>query len=471
MKKITLLLMTALMSTGVMASPSLVKKLSKSRLAKELKATPGAFNSIQTQRQAYKAFYAGMPEKTATKLKAVSRAPEDNPLADLEPYISPYTYMYDEICEGYLLYNMFPAYVKIADGKAQFSLFELDPVEGVVETGDNWLSSKYGEQVDSITFNTDMVVATGETSGKEYVMGFSTYDYDEDGRLFTTRSESKTLGAYYFAEDGLLYIPSDIIVGIYDKDPAENEPVMAVNSLQLMPYSDIYKQILKGSYTAKDYYKEPLSGDILAWIDPWTNDNGETVYDFYVRGFDPIFDEAWLRMSQSEDLFTATMLPEQIVYSGGFYTDASRTESFDATILNIGLAETAGSLNYSYAGTENEGEMDFFVTVDEAENTFLLESDGESLYADYGIAEPDYYEAQTGLYDLLYDLNITITTEHAFDGEEDAGVQGVSGSNRVQSTEYFDLQGRRVSATHKGMTVRKTRLADGTIKSSKYIRK
>ena len=88
--------------------------------------------------------------------------------------------------------------------------------------------------------------------------------------------------------------------------------------------------------------------------------------------------------------------------------------------------------------------------------------------ADYGIADPDHRN-QTGTYWLLYDLNLTITNERAISDEELA-VKSV-GSDKVASAEYFDMQGRRVSANHKGVTLMKTRMADGSVSSRKLVRK
>ena len=468
MKKFTLLLMAALMTTGAMASSSLLKKVrGKSPIAKELKnATPGAFRSLNAKMQAGKTFYAGMPQNAAAELKAIARAPEEeDPTMGLDPYISTYTYMYDEYYGGFLMCNMFSAFAKISDGKVLFSLFGLEPVEGVIESGDNWMSTQIEERIDSITFNTDKIIAHGEESGKDFVMGFSDFSFDEEDNLVMTRSTSKTLGAYYSAEDNVLIFNGDIVVGIYELDPTVNDPVLAVSYLELIPYSTIAPQLLKGTYTAKDHQFKTETGETTAYIEPWANEAGELRYDFYISGFayDP---SAWLCLSQSNDGLTAGLDPFQYIVTSGFWIDETKTDSFEATIINLGLTETDDGLDYSYADTDNMGMMFFFVTEDE--NSITLESDGDSFYADYGIADPDHRN-QTGTYWLLYDLNLTITNERAISDEELA-VKSV-GSDKVASAEYFDMQGRRVSANHKGVTLMKTRMADGSVISRKLVRK
>lgn len=456
MNKITLLLVAALMTMGAMARPTLVKKPGAMSFAKEMKATPGAFRSVQAKMQANNTFYAGMPLSAAAKLKTIARAPEeDSPTAGLNNYVSTYVYEYDEILDDFLFSSMYGAFAKVADGKAQLSLFsDFVPVEGVVESGTNWYSEYAGERIDSITFDLSTVIAINGETGKNFVYGLIDVEYDEESRSYLfTHLPNKKLGAYYWADEDFLYIPD--ILGIYAEDATEDVPDYAVADLKLTPSEEIENSILLGEYNATNYSGESLSGEIDVLPSPWANEAGELRYDFYVAGFDPIYPYAWLCIEQSEDGLTASMPSFQYVYNGEL--NLAEDHTTNAAIINYGFSLAAdGRL-------KAVGDLSYFV--EEEGDNLVLESDGEGSYCDYIFAEAQYDEEETGVYTILNDLKFTITPVLA-------DVKGVNnGTSKAVATEYFDMQGRRVAHNQKGLVLAKTRMADGTVISKKVVRK
>jgi len=98
----------------------------------------------------------------------------------------------------------------------------------------------------------------------------------------------------------------------------------------------------------------------------------------------------------------------------------------------------------------------FFVN-ENADNTISLEGDGMSLLLGYG-------PALKGSVEALKDMTIIVSTEK-YSADIKAPIV------KATAIEYFDLQGRKVNADRKGMLIKKSTMADGSVKSVKVLNK
>jgi hypothetical protein len=51
-----------------------------------------------------------------------------------------------------------------------------------------------------------------------------------------------------------------------------------------------------------------------------------------------------------------------------------------------------------------------------------------------------------------------------------SGVENVNADKNVKSSEYFDIAGRRVDASAKGLVIKRSTMEDGSVVTSKVIR-
>lgn len=481
MKKITLSLMAALVTVGATAGG--LKTMPRHTLPKALHSAAEArqplLSPVTTMQAKHPSAVSNMPFKPAQRLNAMAKAEEDATQEDALPYmVTTYTYQYDENVDAFLIRNMYVVQAQVDNGKAQLALFGLNPIEGVVEKGSNSMMqyAEEGERVDSITFSVGTVVYT-EEDGTNYVIGLADINYNKLTRKYDfTRFADKTFGAYYYPDNGQIYVPGNYILALFPEDTSVSSPAygLALCMLQLYPLDDIRAVMLKGTYSGQSYGGNPLTGDIRVVPVTSSDASGTAINSYYIAGFDPISDNAWLCFEQSADGFTATLDPDQFVDNAYYYTDETETDYFNITFTNFGYSGPDKDGYFTPTNYEQEeqvmGQLTYLVTVDNDEN-ITLESDGSGNYFDYGFAEPDYDEDNSGLWAMVKNLKLNITSEllhpELTEGIKDASTNAL----RVLATECFDLQGRHVTSKHQGMTICKTRLADGSTRSSKVIRK
>ncbi len=381
--------------------------------------------------------------------KAMKQARAEVKYTDLIPAISEEIYDYVDSLGFYKLNMYTGASFLVSGSKAYFAPFpELNYIEGVVESGDCWrkqLYQSYGinVEIDSITFTVNTVIAA-DKEGNEYVAAEGRYD---ETTYTAERTNATTIGAYYFPEYNELRIND--IIGLYDKEGKVSTPVTGycVGDLDLVPLEDVKDYFYNATFSVKDDFDKGedagkvYEGDALAYM----------AYDgIYVKGFDLYtgLDGNFVKFSFPEvdteegyDRTMATIKDFQI-----FCTVQSKTGDV-YTIFTRGVANTWDA--YTTPG--------FFVNTNE-DGTISVESDGMAYLL--GLSP-----ALGGSIEALKDLNITISTEKTF--------AGISTANTAKSTttEYFDLQGRKVNGSQKGLLIKKSILSDGTVKSVKMLNK
>ncbi len=453
-----------MMTTGVMADTSLARKMLKAKTNNSLverTAVPGAFNSMKDKLDASFSFYstANVDNKRMSLLKA-ARAEEANPFEGMIPVVSPICYLYDDIYQGFLQYNMFVAYFGVNGTAAKLSLFQTDAIDGVVESGPNMLTpyAEDGEVIDSITFDLQKPVYVDEETGTKYIL-----DLIDPNSENLTRLNATTMGGYYFPADSTLAFTSDVIVGLFPEDKTVNEPVggLLVTYMQYYPLDTVFSQLLKGTYTGTTYDGEPLSGDVQVFADTDYDydDEGNSIpyYCFYINNFDLYEPTAWMRVDQSTDGLTASLARFQYILTANF-EDENVEDGMPYTLCTYSFQKMTEQGAYPSAN----GACNFFTSVDENEN-IIMENDGEGQYTEIGWPLEGDFE----LFGFIYDLTFTLTAEKV-----DAAVKGISNTTaKPVGVEYYDLQGRRVNRHQKGALVMKTRLSDGTVTSYKFVRK
>lgn len=409
----------------------------------------GVFNSVSAKMQAGHLFDANVKAKKV--MKAVKAAKAEDIYSELKPaYSTEIEYYLDSL--GFVTENLYDgASFLVKDSKAYFAPFAYcDYVEGVVESGECWYQKLlkaygYNYKVDSITFTANVVIAQDQT-GNEYVAAVGEFD----GTTYTAeRSTAATFGAYYFADFDELQVND--IIGLYDKAGLKSTPVLGYcyASFDLQPQELLNPYFYKGTFTVQDAFDEGedagkvYTGDATIYMD----------YDgLCIKGFDLYTgpNGNYVRFSYPEDKTSQT----------GYDNSSATVEDFQhfSTVTSQTGAwydiVTRG-VNASFTAWATPG---FFIDVNEDE-TVSVESDGMAMLLGFSFDLGGSIEA-------LQDLAITITPEQVY-----AGVKGITTAGKATSTEYFDLQGRKVNGNQKGLLIKKSTLSDGTVKSVKMLNK
>ncbi len=448
MKKFLLVATAMLISMSGMAKRSDATPMSKSlgmKLPKMVNAS--VFKSVAEKYAAQTMFYSGMEQNKRPVLKAAKKA-EDVSFDELMPTYAVANYVYSDLLGAVYKPLYDGASFLVKDGKAYMSFFtDIDYVEGVIEKGDNAFKAQYG--ADSITFTvvTENSVA-GDKAGNKYYMGLATYD-GTTGSL--VRNSKKTIGAYYFAEAQEIYVPLyslDDFVCLFAENATEPELGYIVANIDVIPQSILNARISKGSYKATNTSGKTLSGDVEIML----------YGSYYVRGFNPVpsIKDEWVEFSISKDDENMAIVDEdQLMGQFEYYLDETYTETAPVAFTPVGA--------YSdFSNFTEDGSSSYFVTDDEITETTTIESTGMDMYGIYGYS---MNSDLAGPWAWISDLSINITYEPAYAGISNATL------TKATSTEYFDLQGRKVNGKQKGLLIKKSTLSDGTVKSVKMLNK
>ena len=287
-----------------------------------------------------------------------------------------------------------------------------------------------------------------DKAGNKYYMGLATYD-GTTGSL--VRNSKKTIGAYYFAEAQEIYVPLyslDDFVCLFAENATEPELGYIVANIDVIPQSILNARISKGSYKATNTSGKTLSGDVEIML----------YGSYYVRGFNPVpsIKDEWVEFSISEDDENMAIVDEdQLMGQFEYYLDETYTETAPVAFTPVGA--------YSdFSNFTEDGSSSYFVTDDEITETTTIESTGMDMYGIYGYS---MNSDLAGPWAWISDLSINITYEPAYAGISNATL------TKATSTEYFDLQGRKVNGKQKGLLIKKSTLSDGTVKSVKMLNK
>ncbi len=454
MKKFLLVASAIIVSMSGMAKKSDVTPMSKVLDVKiPTMKNDGVFRSLNEKSAAQSSFYAGVKQNTRPVMKAAKRAKAIS-YSDLIPtYAAGTTYVYT-LLTGLVTQPLYDgASFFVEDGKVYLSAFtNIDYIEGVIESGNNALKAEYG--ADSITFNvvTNEPVAS-DNSGKQYYMGLATFNSNTHELV---RNAKTTIGAYYFADSKEIYIPlynvTDFIC-LFAEGATTPEDGYIVANLDIVPQDIMNQRVSKATFKGTI----PAQGQYPA--EEWTGDAEAMLYgSIYVRGFNPInsIKNSWVEFSQSEqDENMLTVDDTQLLGIFNYYTDETRTETATVAFEPVGALSDFSDFTTDYTSS-------YFVIDNEADETTTIESTGMDMYGIYGVSDNS---SMAGPWGWLQNLSITITYEPVYAGISNTKV------SKASTTEYFDLQGRKVNGSQKGLLIKKSILSDGTVKSVKMLNK
>ena len=442
MKKFLLFIAAALLTMSASAD-NRAKKLPA--LKKQMpKVSLGAFNSLQSKVQAGHLFDANVNTKMVLKAPAKAEAA----MSELLPSYSTEIYYYLDSL-GFIQENLYDgASFLVKDNKAYFAPFAYcDYVEGTVESGECWLqkyykSFGYDYKIDSITFTANVVIAK-DAAGNKYKACVGNFNRNDHT---VSRTETATFGGYYFPEYSELMV--DDIIGLFDEAGQSSAPMAGYcyANFDLQPQTELDNYMYKGTFTTKDYYDKGEDADKVYTRNVIVYPS----YDgMYVRGLDLFRGGYFIKFAYPEDEksksgydnTSATVDDNQ-----HFTTLQKQADNSYVEFVTLGVNPTF--TDYATVG--------FFVN-ENADNTISLEGDGMSLLLAYGPAIQQPAEA-------LKDMTIIVSTEK-YSADIKAPIV------KATAIEYFDLQGRKVNADRKGMLIKKSTMADGSVKSVKVLNK
>ena len=379
--------------------------------------------------------------KEAYQQSKVSKAPSDENW-DLALHSG---VIFGEIAEGFSPYT-FNQGIYQKDGNDLYVdfYFGLQPVKGTISKVDNMLSS-YG--ADSITFVNGQIVGA-KKSGVQYGLYLADISKkaDQTGLVVSKNTTDATFGGYYFPENGELFLPG-IAVGVYPVQGTELLTTSCYGDIDLMPA----QPILENMYLAQ-IEKVDDEGQVE------TEDSALVAIDdeyMYITDLSWFGGSKFLMLSYDVETMSAALENYQ-------YLDTR-------SILE---AKGGGSIefyNCAYTPVDEkhfspyQSGYGFFIENDPATDNLILTGDGLSYACEVGFSDNKDYN---GIFNLYTEINVTVTSERIF-----SGIDGVKdNASKVVATEYFDAMGRKTTANAKGLVVKKERMANGLVKSTKFLK-
>lgn len=440
------LLVTAIALSTLSASA--VNRGNRAPLPREQKSVllpQSAFKSVVAKDYAAVAVQTAAPKHSMQAFKAPKKAEGD---LELIPAYSQWTYHYSSIMGGFIPQIMYDeASFLVADGKAYLQPFaNLGVVEGVVEEVPGTLTLSDGSVIhpDSITFSVAQIATyADETDTIDlylepcYIENYTPYRLGE-----------KTFGAYYFAEENELYIPSSVTLALFEADETKTdifEEAFVARSLDLQPQLELKQYISQGTVTGTSYYGESNSyeGDAEIFL-------GDGF--FCVKGCDGANEDAWVEFDiTKDDENVAEVFEYQYMGTFGFYNDESRTDTHPGVVTTTGLIQSDGSLT-SFAADYDYSS--FYSVTDNSDGTTTLANTLNTVYGDYVFEDEEY--GTGGMYNAV-DLTINITYEPAYD--EDGNPVGITSTKMTTKANNatYNMAGQRVDKNFKGLVVKNGR--------------
>ena len=230
----------------------------------------GAVKSVAERNAALNAFYSAKQQRAQNAIKASKRAEEVSE-EDLIPTYSMDNYIYTNVTGAMFMPMYEGASYAIKDSKVYFTPFEgLDCIEGELIEGCDMF-----ENADSITFTLSTQKEVGQDkAGTKYYIGLATFDMDSKE---LKRNDKMTFGAYYFPENGEIYVPLfslDDFVCLFAENATDPEFGYSIANLDIMPQDYLNEYMFYGRYTASDALSEDVVperyfGKVKAFINAW----------------------------------------------------------------------------------------------------------------------------------------------------------------------------------------------------------
>ena len=433
MKKLLLFVLVAIATT---LSVSAANRMKKADFPRDQKQTLTAWNPLLgvVAKGAVNQMFQAKPAKV---MKSVKRADEFEELPELIPAYSEWTYHYSAAVGGFIPQIMYEG----ASFLVQKDIALLKPfgnlpgvVYGQVESEVENRYSRNG--ADSITFHCEFPFVgftDGEGSEKELYLEPCVIE-----NYTPYRAGQKSFGAYYFAESQELYIPASVTLALFEEDETITDIYdgsFVVRYLDLQPQTVFDEFMSKATVEGKSYY-----GDAYGY----SHDKAMVFLAdeyIYVKGADCADEEAWVEFAMDDsDETLFTVFENQYIATYFFYTDATRTDTFEGVIVTVGLLQENGKLTAFNSAADYSSSYKWTDNIDETST--LRNTDG-TVYGDYIFAEDNN---NAGMYNAV-DLSINILYE-----TPDA-ITNIK-TQQKQNDAIYSISGQRVGKDYKGIVVK-----------------
>ena len=375
----------------------------------------GVLQSAAERNAALSAFYSAK-QQHASNVSKVSRRADELGEEDIIPTYAMDNYIFSEVA-GVLTMPMYEgASYAVKDDKIYLSPFD----------GLNFIEGEFAKEkgsliaTDSVTFTISTEKEAGEDrSGKKYYYGLGTLVAQERKMV---RNNKMTIGAYYFPENGELYIPAisvDDFICLFAEDSTEPEFSYNIANLDIIPQADFTDYIHPGKYKAFDAFEpsEKYSGKIKAFI------NGTSIFIKGLNSEIPATEDTWTEFKTDDEYTSALVSDEQLLGFGEYYTDETRKNTAQVVFTPVGalsdLSNVTSDLTSSY-----------FIEINE--DRLIISSTGMDIYGLYALSTNKDFS--TGVV-WMTDLQISIRLAP---GEDPEDIE-VTTSSKGYAT-FFDSQ-------------------------------
>ena len=443
MKKYLLIAVAMLISISSMAVNQKKVVSSKMPMKKEFAAKMN-LNSAQSVKGETKFFYSSQNGNLSQEFtKNVNRAESK---INFEPAYSLFTYRWSYTAKTTLVLPMYSeAYYAVDGDNAYVTLFgtESTIVKGTKNTE---IDNPYAE-IGGVPYVFDLSTVSIKFESDETSYILRSASEDQEGNII--RTDASSVVGYYFQENDELYIPD--FIGVWNSDPTVEEPEDGFAGIDLQQQKALNEKFFKATYHTTNYGGKESEGDAtIIFADDY----------FFVKGIVPYLPDAWVMfVFNSEDGSSAMIPAYQYLSEGMYYDDNTKTSTHPELWTTIGVSvDSQGAISFPY---ENRIST-YFVDQDETNGVLTIASDGIAYMAILCVGDP-----QSSYYVDLILTDITIST--AFEHISNS-ITNVS-SYKTTATAYYDMQGRKVNADHKGLIIKKSVMSDGSVKSEKIIKK
>ncbi|MDE6353749.1 MAG: hypothetical protein K2L56_01605 [Prevotella sp.] len=331
-----------------------------------------------------------------------------------------------------------PFATAVQDGN-EFILLDVwgfEPLLGMIVPGENSMSA-YG--ADSIVFVNNYEVASLQSSGTPVNAAATRLYRNESNEVVGERiADLQFFGGYYYRQYNQIALPT--YIGLYAGETTT--PIDGYTYGYMDILSGVENAMVKASFTGIDDEKSPIGMENTAAVFVFN--------DLYVKGLDPNEEDLWIKIDTGSDN------PEQ-PKSAGIYEQYINTYQFtNGAVAPVFLEPALASFDdrkltqwTEYIPIYSETDLD---------DNLIVGFDGNNVAVDYALG--------LGWLDFFGNVEIVITNEFIANG-----IKGVSTeSAKVAAKEYFDLSGRKVESTAKGLVIEKVRYTDGKTVSRKVVK-
>lgn len=355
-------------------------------------------------------------------------------------------YIFSDVLGGYAQARMELGSYTVTGSTVKVNLygaFDIDDIEGTIYDGPNSHSS---DGLDSITFANNQQVAYLVSDQSPVVI--ATFDIsDTDGDTYAdtaTPSTKSTFGAYYNAAEGTIYFMDNEFISLY------------------VPNRKMHMDYIKGQFVttaAADY--APYTHDAIVTSTSIYNDNGN-----YSPGTQKPVESPAQAIMFSDGVLVKGAIPTQATADNWvFFADNATKTGYDVATFDF-LSEWTNQSGvkyslvvYNFDSDGNGLETGSFTTTMDLDDNELIEATG--WFGAYVFIS----NGQKGLWDVYDQYSVSISPDLS------NGIKGVSTeSGKVAAKEYFDLSGRKVENTAKGLVIEKVRYTDGKTVSRKVVK-